>query len=246
MASLKLRPPEWQRVPEYCPGCSYALTGLSPPGTCPECGLAFDEHTLVMIGIPRRGSSTSPIRRVLWGVVIAVGAVWSNLVGFLLIFEPAMLLLTGVLWIGGAIALLATGKKRERSATQPIIFTSGGFGLASDEHTDAGAVFSSWENVNGFNLKRLGPNWYRLQLGKSPFPNPTVFEVDLASVKFQAGVCCTEEQAHRVRPLAAAGYGFRRLRVIAARWRLPPTSRLTHGQAASFSSASFEPSSTSG
>ena len=32
--------------PKQCPECAYDLTGLSPNGKCPECGLGFDEGSL--------------------------------------------------------------------------------------------------------------------------------------------------------------------------------------------------------
>ena len=33
--------------PDRCPRCNYDLRGLPPPHRCPECGLAYDEHTQI-------------------------------------------------------------------------------------------------------------------------------------------------------------------------------------------------------
>ncbi len=201
MPPITLQPPAWREVPEYCAGCGYALEGLPSPGSCPECGLRFDEQTLVMIGIPRRGSTTSPARRMLWGVVLVGGVVWLNCLGFV-VFEPMVFLVLGLGWLIGLIALLATGK-RERSATQPLIFAAGGFGLASDAQTEAGRTLRPWSEVNAYRFTRIGANWYRLQLGRADHA-PAGEAVDkLDAVKFEAGVRCSDQDADRVRETLA-------------------------------------------
>lgn len=197
MPPITLQPPEWREVPEFCAGCGYALQGLASPGSCPECGLRFDEQTLVMIGIPRRGSTTSPMRRVLWGVVLVGGVVWLNGLGFMA-FEPTVFLVLGLGWLIGLIALLATGK-RERSATQPLIFSAGGFGLASDAQTDAGRTLQTWAEVDGYRFTRLGAKWYRLQLGHEAPHRRDDPSAALRTVTFEAGVRCSDEDADRVR-----------------------------------------------
>ncbi|MEM1027419.1 MAG: hypothetical protein AAGJ38_04990 [Planctomycetota bacterium] len=200
MPPIKLQDPEWHTLPEFCASCGYSLIGLNTPGTCPECGLAFDEHTLVMIGIPRRGSTTSPLRRLAWGIVIGAGVLWLNCIGFVA-FEPMIFLVLGLGWLVGLIALLATGK-RERSATQPLIFTAGGFGLASDAQTQAGRTLQPWSDVNNFRLTRIGAQWFRLQIGLSHPTDPGwglgLGHSKLSTVKFEAGVRCNDEHADRV------------------------------------------------
>lgn len=184
-------------MPEHCAACGYSLSGLGTPGSCPECGLPYDDQTLVMIGMPRRGSTLTPMRRFLWGVVIAVGVLWMNCIGFITI-EPMIFMIAGVGWLIGLIALLATGK-RERSATQPIIFTAGGFGLASDADTDAGRTLQPWSDVNLFRFERVGANWYRIKLLWSDAPDSDHGRIKSRSVKFEAGVRCGDEDADRVR-----------------------------------------------
>lgn len=197
MATIKLRPPEWQEAPEFCVGCGYALRGLESPGVCPECGTAFDRHTMTLVGIPRRGSATSPARRVAWGLVLAAGVVWVQCLGFAFL-EPTAFLAVGAAWLAGLIALFLTGK-RERSPTQPIIFTAGGFGLASDEQTDAGSTLIPWDQVSGFELKRVGAAWYRLRLGRAAAPNPEGVAGRVVSARFDAGVQIRAEDEARVR-----------------------------------------------
>jgi len=201
MAPIKLKPPEWREVPEHCANCGYSLEGLSSPGTCPECGFRFDAHTLVMIGIPRRGRTASPMRRTAWGVVLGVAVVWLHCLGFAT-FEPTVFFAVGVGWLIGLIALLATGK-RERSVTQPIIFAAGGFGLASDADTETGRTLLPWSAVNGYTFDRIGANWYRLQLGQLRAPVLNQAAAGWQSVKFEAGVRCADELADRVRDTLA-------------------------------------------
>lgn len=197
MPPIKLQPPKWRNVPDYCASCGYSLSGLSSPGSCPECGFLFDEHTLIMIGIPRRGSSTSPRRRVAWAVVLSAGVLWLNCWG-LMGLEPAMFLALGLGWLVGLIALLATGK-RERSVTQPLIFAAGGFGLASDADTDAGRTLQRWSAVNAYRFERIGASWYRVQLGRDRHTSDPSVPRALRAVKFEAGVRCADEDADRVR-----------------------------------------------
>ncbi|MBB6428903.1 hypothetical protein [Algisphaera agarilytica] len=128
---------------------------------------------------------------------MAVALLWLNCIGFFVI-DPTIFGIVGVGWIIGLIAMLSTGK-RERSATQPLIFTAGGFGIASDETTDASRTLQSWSEVNCFNLTRIGAKWYRLRIGNAKDPERIHTDGQLRSVKFEAGVRCDDDQANRVR-----------------------------------------------
>ena len=44
-----------------CAICAYDLRGLSPSGTCPECGSSYDSQTLVLLGWP--GRTRNPVAR---------------------------------------------------------------------------------------------------------------------------------------------------------------------------------------
>lgn len=197
MATIKLVRPEWVDVPEYCPGCSYALQGLSTPGRCPECGLPFDDQTMTVIGIPRRSATISPWRRVAWIVLFVTGYVGSQLF-VLLVAAPLLLLAFVILWVTGLIYMLKTSK-RERSATQPIIFSAGGFGIASDDDYEAGNALVNWTEVNTYRLKRISHRWYHLKLGKTMAYDPLDHSAKLGNVKFEMGFACTEEDEPFVR-----------------------------------------------
>lgn len=80
---------------EQCPRCDYSLEGLPAAHACPECGLAYDEHSFRYIQRPWRGWL------VMYGVIFALGAAgkvleisrlgppsaeWFGPVGLLLVF----------------------------------------------------------------------------------------------------------------------------------------------------------------
>lgn len=190
----KLQPPEWITCPEFCPRCAYCLKGLPCPGRCPECGLAYDDHTLVLVGVARAGKLNAPWRNVAWVVVIVAAAIWTQTLGFA-VFHPLAYVLVCVVWISGLVVLLVTAKRKDTGA-QAFVFSAGGFGLAAREGDGIHSV-RSWSEVNAFRFERISPVWYRLRIGTAA--HPAREDSSIAPVHFDAGIGCPDEEADRVR-----------------------------------------------
>jgi hypothetical protein len=83
-----------------CPACGYALEGLPPSGTCPECGRTYDDAVMVLYGFARGGHADSatcrPRSMIGFGLLAAIN------------FVPAMLSQRGHMWLVVLTFLLAT------------------------------------------------------------------------------------------------------------------------------------------
>lgn len=146
-----------------CPGCGYNLTGLLPPVGCPECGFTVDDKTMVLYGVLKTDATQSPIRKVLWGIIIVVGVIilyaWFVLV--LLGWFGLVLLLA---WLAGFIAMITTSK-RDRSGKMALVFTAGGFVPLAELHDPRHeSQPMTWDRVGGIKLNRISPVWYRLEM----------------------------------------------------------------------------------
>lgn len=165
-----------------CPGCSYNLTGLMPPVTCPECGFAIDEKTLVLYGVVKADASQSPLRRFLWAVVLTTGGILGY-TWFFLIFLGWFGLVFFLAWLASLIVMLRTSK-RTRAGKNAIVFGAGGFIVVADlsdpEH-EGEAV--PWKRVLRVKFDRVSAVWYRLRLEASD------------RKLLEAGVRCTDEHA---------------------------------------------------
>lgn len=194
MARRALPDPCVAESPELCLACGYALRGLAAPGMCPECGLPFEAHPLVVAGIPNRSAGGSGARRAMWAAVFVVFFVhlytWPFQV-FLLRWEVPLIVLA--LLIGAFVALLMTGP-RERRGVERFHLTRAGIARlpldpAPGSRPDTRLV--RWEGANVVELRRISPVWRRVRIGRAAGGR-------LERVVFDAGIRCRDEDAEMV------------------------------------------------
>jgi hypothetical protein len=187
--------PAWA-APEFCVCCGYCLTGLTPPGRCPECGAPFVEKQLVLYGVPRSAAGTSVARRVAWVVLIIATGICSQTWILLLRFSWVLAGTIGTAIVGGLIALVLTSR-RERGGAERLVVSPLGMvrvplaDPAERERLDS--VVVPWAGARSVELKRISPVWYRLRVGTFA-PGGA-----LTGVILDAGIRCSDAQAADVR-----------------------------------------------
>jgi hypothetical protein len=200
--AAELPNPAWLASTAICVGCDYKLEGLAAAGLCPECGAPFDAATLILYGVPRTSTASSPLRRLLWIIVVTTFIVTISLWPVLLRISGYLLLVTLIATVGGVIVLIA-GSRRERSGIEKIVISQSHLvRVASDlrstkssgaEQANPDPIRIPWAGVSGFRLDRISSVWYRLRIGES---SPVGV---LERVQLDAGVRCPDAQVQELR-----------------------------------------------
>ena len=190
--------PSFVQHAPFCLCCGYNLEGLPPPpGACPECGVAYINDHLMLVGIPKHMTkNTSPIRRVIWGAFLAMAIGFYFLWGFLVFSYPWVAAAWAAAILGCLVWLLATSQ-RERAVYERFVITSGGIARLPykmlEGETNIDTVYAAWGSADSFVIERVGPYWKRLVIGNVDVNNKVVNPV------FEAGFRCSDENAMLVR-----------------------------------------------
>ena len=179
-----------------CLRCGYSLAGLPDAGGCPECGERFAEQSLILAGMPK--AVTSGGRRAAWAALIVTAVV---IIQFWFLIPGWVLLVMGLCVLFGLPAMLVTST-RERTGVERFIVSPGGIcripfkvpkARKAPQTGAVDALFIPWGTSNAVRIKRVGPFWKRVQVGRiSP---SGVFK----DVVFEAGVRCPDASAELVR-----------------------------------------------
>ena len=156
----------------HCPGCGYALEGLPPEGTCPECGGVYRPGVIVLHGFGK-GVATGRTKEVVTAVVVyaAVAAFivtdWSRRGRF----EPIDLLYPGVLVTWTAWALW----KRWRSDMPGLVQVwLGPDGATQVNNPTAGTIkhrrVTPWEQIQEVRIDSINDETAKVQM-----TGPTTF-----------------------------------------------------------------------
>lgn len=196
----QLPDPAWHAAPKACLGCGYPLGDLAGKSTCPECGTSYDAATIVLYGVPRGGTASSPARRFLWFVVAIYNILLLQLWFLVIQVSAFFLLLCVVAGIAGLGAMIATSKRERRGVERLILGTTHVFRAVTDlgkhaaqDSASLDAVAIPFSQITGFRLDRVSAYWYRLRLGTL---SPAGV---LEKVVLDVGVRCRDEDAQPLR-----------------------------------------------
>lgn len=185
--------PAWVDHPDSCLVCGYSLEG-APELRCPECGSPFEKKQLVLHGVMRTRSHSSPLRKWLWFFCVAFGIAVAYL--WPLIFMYARWALFPFLGWLALFAWLLISSPRERSGKERFIITKAGIARVQAAPQRAGtspdSIFIRWDNADAAHLQRVSKVWRRLRIGRLD-GNRLVDHI------LDAGVRCPEDQAEMVR-----------------------------------------------
>jgi len=174
-------------VPD-CLRCGYDLRGTVAPGPCPECGLAFDASYLVLCGTAMAGSDGMTPRRWAWVALAVIGAIYSQAIGVLFLFQPVIAISVG-LGIGVWLFAMLLTKKGDRRGQERFVFGRRGIVCLPLHIGDVGGARSyvAWPPGAQVFMRRVSPVWYHVKV-----------EWEGGRV-FNAGVRCTDDVAENVR-----------------------------------------------
>ncbi len=178
--------PEFASIPPWCLRCGFDITGIGAPGRCPECGLPFEEQSLIVSGVAKQIANSMPVwRRVLWILASCFAFLTVQCAGLLILAGPIYLLMLGAVAIGLFVFLMTTGGKREARGAERFVLTPGGIGKIPIKD-DAGAttVFIPWDGPMHAELRQVGSVWARL-----------VIRDQYSKRLFEAGIRCPRELA---------------------------------------------------
>ena len=170
-----------------CLRCGYPLDGLPAFGVCPECGLGYeDERTVLQISGVAKNSGGPVWRKIVWGVLIALAVVYSQLLGLIVFRYPWLALVIFGSLLTGTIAMVMTGSQRSRGS-ETFGFTPAGFARWTVGADPSTRVFTDWAGVQRvLILKRVGPVWARAKI-------VCFDEAGKRSVQIETGFRCPQE-----------------------------------------------------
>lgn len=177
----------------HCPGCGYALEGLPPEGTCPECGGAYRRGVIVLHGFGS-GMATGPTRsavtEVLINVVVAAfflsGWIRRGRLGLADILYPAFLFA----WTGWAL-----WKRWQSDMPWPVQVWLGRDGARQVNNPTAGTIkhgrVTPWDQIEEVRIDSLNDETTKVRL-----TGPTTFWRGKQVI--YAEVACDRERAAAV------------------------------------------------
>lgn len=160
--------PRWIDEADRCLRCDYDLAGISAPGLCPECGLAFDVPILILAGVPSRGTQKSAWRKWAWlGLGIGMYIAANPILVYMLVGLLAYIVFT--LTVIVAATVMVWTSRGDRVGSCEIVFTISGFefrSLRGGENLYPGQIHE-WVGDERVVVRRVGSLWARLDI-KSP------------------------------------------------------------------------------
>ena len=185
----------------HCPGCGYALDGLAPEGTCPECGGLYDQSVVVLHGFGRGGIATARPAAAVFAVVTYAACAWLWIRDWL---KSGGRDLIAFLWAAGLTASLAWGVWKRWGSDMPglVQVRLGADGASQLNNPGAGKIPRArpkpWRDVTDASVRPAGGGTVRLRIvGPTTFWRGTKYPVD-------AELRCTPEQAAALRARIAA------------------------------------------
>lgn len=148
-----------------CLRCGYPLDGLPAFGVCPECGLGYeDARTVLQISGVAKNSGGPVWRKLVWGVLITLAVLYSQLLGLIVFSYPWLALIIFATLLAGTIAMVMTGSQRSRGS-ETFGFTPAGFARWTVGADPSTRVFTDWAGVQrAVLIKRVGPVWARAKV----------------------------------------------------------------------------------
>ncbi len=146
---------------EDCLGCGYPLEGIPAPGSCPECGLPFEDGlcNLQIAGVAKRSAGPT-WRRVVWVIMAVVAFLYGNLVALLFINSPIIALVILAALIAGVVGMALTSPSKKGTGSEYFTFVQGGFWrwpIGSDQRV---SEFRAFDGENpGVTLKPVSRVW---------------------------------------------------------------------------------------
>ncbi|MCA9279550.1 MAG: hypothetical protein H6815_01030 [Phycisphaeraceae bacterium] len=169
-----------------CAQCDYNLAGLEHVEHCPECGTAFGpESHMRIVGIPQR-SETVLWRRIVWGILIIVGAVLSQT--WMYFFASSAMKIVGIVFLvllAATTGMLLTSRQKSKP-TEKITFAWAGIGRREWGRQGAKTELMEWPQEVAVQIITVSTVWQRLII--------KTIEMDgESSVFFACGFKCRKE-----------------------------------------------------
>lgn len=129
-------------------------------------GFSDGMSIIELAGVAKRAGG--PLwRRVVWGVILAAGVVYSQGVAVLLgggMAWLALVLFAGIM--AGVVGMVVSGKRHRRSGAEIFSITPDGFGRREVRGRSEQTDFVLWgEGTPVFKIERIGSVWSRIKLG---------------------------------------------------------------------------------
>jgi hypothetical protein len=188
-----LHEPQWVVRGSSCLGCGYDLQGLAPQGACPECGMEFEPHALILSGIANRARGGSLTRRLAWIALIALGILCGYLWPVLFLFVGWVATLLVFILLAAGIAYMFITSPRERTGLERFCITRRGIvrlPLTIQKDASRDAQLIPWGDADAVTLDRVSPVWRRLRIGRHVGP-----AFPLTDITFDAGIRCPDDSA---------------------------------------------------